>query len=557
MIIYFFWRKALFFRPSFGIFLALLSLGLLSLISGFTAQETMEIKDPFAAIPDLDFTDNAEESEVSAAFGDIENEIGDEPDQKKSFWRNETRLSNRLGTLGRVFRTTSLTNMDNRLNLRTLGLFLELDLEASLSLLYLSLEGIERKAFNLVLNFYSKASNDQASNPHVSNSIPPELAYFSFGFHQLYASIFANLGQGSNTDIELSIGRQPYSQGVSIYFNPLNYLDDSGSFFEAKNNWQLLLGLSLPSFALRLRYMPVLRFHKDSPLQANILDANEHNYSTWEYTFSFLESRNRRQLLSLEASLFLGQSNWQLVGYAVEKLFYDWSEGFYLAIGASGLLPFSIRTQYFQIYAEGLLGNGISKLGKLNKNNMLALGYSFKKNRKSFPRYSWQNADVDQLQFRGLLGLQWTPLANFDIYGEYRYDGSALHVQQLLRLLRGLKDYNEDRNNPLQGLFWQGMIERKSFAKPFSLTQHVVALAATLRNIADYLDLQFSYFLSLPDISSSLHLKASLYLFDRELQLYAQNRWYLPSPLANFRNSGAFGNVPYLVDIELGLELQR
>ena len=102
------------------------------------------------------------------------------------------------------------------------------------------------------------------------------------------------------------------------------------------------------------------------------------------------------------------------------------------------------------------------------------------------------------------------------------------------------------------------MVERKPFANPFALTQHVLALAAVVRNIKDYLDLQLSLFPCIARCFLALYiLKASLYLFERELQVYAQNRWFLPSPSADFANTGAFGHVPYLFDIELGLELQR
>ena len=534
-------------RPiSFGSLQNCLIIGLFlwsCLLWGLVAQET---DDPFAAIPDFDFEEGGASPELVVPTSEPATpETG-------SLWRSEVRIINRLAAEGKIFHDSGIkdqSNQDNRLNLRALGLLFDLDLEASLDLLRPSRDGIERKRLSLVTNFYGQASNGQADNPHASSStVPPELASFRFGFRQLYGSFFASLGGPNGAELELSAGKQPYAQGVSIFFNPMNYLDDSGSFFDTKNNWQLLLSLSWPSLALRLRYMPVLRFHSDSSLQANILEASSDDYSSWEYAFSFLESRNRRQLLSLEASLFVGQSNWQLFGYAMEKQRYDWNDGFYLAVGASGFLPFIIGNQYFQLYGEGLLGNGMSKLGQLKDSGMQALPVGLP------PRYLWQNADLDKLQFRGLAGLRWTPLPNFDVYGEYRYDGSALSSDQLELFLLGLQDYNQDRTDPRQALFWEGVTERRVFGKPFSLTQHVVALSIIWRNIVDHLDLQAGYFLSLPGTSSNLQFKSSLYLLNRSLQLYALNRWNFPSFSGQ---AGAFGSVPYLGTIELGVELQN
>ncbi len=520
--------------------------------------------DPFADIPDLDFA-HFDETEGTEATS-LETDSLPDSSSGNSLWRAEAKANSRISTTGKWFReaaNAAQSNRDNRLNLRPLGLLFDFELGTRLDLLRDATPfGAGRKRLSLVAEFFVRADNQVANNPP-SPMLPPELAAFSFGFRQLYATFYATLGQSSQegSELELSVGRQPYAQGVSIYFNPLNYLDDSGSFFENKTNWQLLLGLSWPDVALRLRYMPVLRFRGDADVQANILDADAENSEasiasdSWEYAFSFLKSRNRRQLLSLEASLFLGQSNWQLFGYMMEQNRYNWRDGFYLALGAGGLLPFRIGKQHFQFYGEALLGNGLDKLGALRESGLTPIPSG--PNRP--PRYLWEDAELDKLRFRGLIGLQWSPLANLDLRAEYRYDGSALGPEQLRRFLLALRDYNDfTAQDPRQNLFWQGMMQRRPFARPFALTQHVVLLSMIWRNIADHLDIQAAYFLSLPDTSSTFQLKASLYLWDRSLELYLENRWFLPGFSApDYWFTGAFGSVPYLGSLELGLQIQH
>ncbi|WGK69218.1 hypothetical protein P0082_12185 [Candidatus Haliotispira prima] len=570
-----------------GLFRTFVAVLLLSILGSFytvAAQTiTQEEEDPFAAIPDLGFADETlsvgEDEDLPGSESGDGSSVAPE-DEVSSLWRSEAKLNSHLSAEGKIYRDgieQVRSNPDNRLHLRALGLLMDFDLEADLTLLRPrdDANAIERKRLSLVMNFFGRADNENAGNPHSTqqsgssnpgDTVTPELARFSFGFRQLYFRYFASLqGSGGASDgdgsggggpeLELSIGKQPYSQGVSLYFNPANYLDDSGSFFRIKNNWQVLFGLSWSVFALRLRYMPVIRFHSDSDLQANILRATTDDYGSWEYAFSFLESQNRRQLLGLEASLFLGQSNWQLFGYAMEKSRYDWSNGFYLALGAGGRVPFVLGRQHFQLYGEGLLGNGLNKLGRLKASGLEAFPVA---GLGQPPRYLWANADLDEVRFRGLVGLQWTPLANFDVYFEYRYDGSALESEQLQRLLGGLEDYNEFSGaDSRQGLFWQGLTDRNVFAAPFALTRHVLALAFTWRNIADHLDIQSSYFLALPDGSSTLQFRANVYLLNDSLQLYCQNDWYLPAFFSSdYRYTGAFGMVPYLSSVELGLEIQ-
>ncbi|MEM9424778.1 MAG: hypothetical protein AAF975_08340, partial [Spirochaetota bacterium] len=371
-------------------------LGLWILSSAFLAAR----EDPFADIPDL--------GETPA------------PEVSSSAWRGEAQFKSKFAAEGRIFHPSTNPsqrvpniNWEKLLELRSLGLLLNVDLDTSLTLLR---RNDERKRLSLVARFHGKADSGR-----LNKSLPAEQAYFHFGFRQLYASFFASFGP----ELEVSAGKQPYAQGVSIYSNPMNFLDDSRTFFETKNNWQLLLGLSWPNWAFRLRYMPVFRFRSGSHLQANILEIDRSDYHAWEYAFSFLESHNRRQFLTLESSLFLGQSSWQWIGYIMEKRRYNWEDGFYMALGFSGILPFRIEKQTFRLYGEGLLGNGISKIGRLEKSG-----------RPGGPDYLWYNTSLDTLQFRGLVGLQWSPaiLANFDLYLEYRYDGSALPPEQLRRL---------------------------------------------------------------------------------------------------------------------------
>lgn len=513
-------------KKNFVSFASLLLFALVSL-SHLQAQE-------FEDIPDLEFDDFFSDETTAQSS-----------EEKPSQINSKANFDIVMGPQVNILRKDKGHNKENRLNLRELSFDAEASLSGQLDILSPAEAGqIQQRIARLYAEFFFEVSTaNSGNNPANNQKLEASFARFDFGFRQLYANARVQLGP---VTWQNSIGKMPYGEGVSVFFNPLNFIDDGGSFFEPKSNWQIESSLAFSILNIKLAYFPAIRFHGDSALQANHYPSTD-EYSDIESSFKWLESPNRRQMLMLDLALFAGQSNWHLIGYLQEKRQYDFSQGFYAALGLSSTIPLG---QHFQLYGEGLLGNGMAKIGKLSNSQLPSLPFPGLGNP---PPYLWENADLDQLQFRGLLGVKITPINNFDISFEYRYDGSALSNEQLKLLEEGIKSYNEFyQTDTRQGLFWQGNTVRSPYSRSFDLSQHLFLLSLNIRNLADRFDLLAAYFFSAPDASSMLRTRFRWNFNNNNSYLDLSTYWFFSSFEGRL---GAFGMSPSIgsISLELGL----